>query len=88
MFGYIYKTTNCINNKIYVGQKKSDIFLAEKYLGSGVRLKSAIKHYGCENFIVELIDVAENKEELDSKEKYWISKLIYPTCYCLYHKPL
>lgn len=24
MYGYIYKTTNLINNKIYIGQKKSN----------------------------------------------------------------
>ena len=54
MYGYIYKTTNLLNSKIYVGQKKSNIFLEEKYLGSGVRLNSAIKSYGKENFTVEL----------------------------------
>ena len=75
MYGYIYKTINCTNNKIYIGQKKSSRFLAEKYLGSGIRLKSAIQHYGAENFKVELIDIAETKTELDDKEIYWISKL-------------
>lgn len=75
MYGYIYKTTNLINDKFYVGQKKSDEFLCEDYLGSGVRLKSAIKHYGKENFKVELIDTADTKEELDEKEIYWIDKL-------------
>ena len=46
MYGYVYKTINTITNKIYIGQKKSQIFLEEKYLGSGVRLKSSIKHHG------------------------------------------
>lgn len=75
MYGYIYKTTNLLNNKIYIGQKKSEKFLGEKYLGSGVRLNSAIKHYGKSNFIVELIDVADSKVDLDEKEVYWINKL-------------
>lgn len=75
MYGYIYKTTNLTNNKFYIGQKKSSIFLAENYLGSGVRLKSAIEHYGKDNFKVELIDTAESKIELDEKEIFWIDKL-------------
>ena len=74
MYGYIYKTTNLLNGKFYIGQKKSSKFLAEKYLGSGVRLKSAIEHYGKENFSVELIDKAYSKQELDILEIYWIDK--------------
>ena len=75
MYGYIYKTTNNITGKIYVGQKKSDKFLHEKYLGSGKILKSKIKHYGKENFSVEMIDTAESFDELNEKEIYWINKL-------------
>lgn len=74
MYGYIYKTTNLINNKIYIGQKKSPIFLNEKYLGSGIRLKSAIEHYGKENFKVEMLDFADTREELNQKEIDYIKK--------------
>ena len=35
MFGYIYLTTNLINEKKYIGQKTSNKFLGESYLGSG-----------------------------------------------------
>lgn len=72
MYGYIYKTTNLINEKIYVGQKHSDKFLGNIYLGSGKRLLSAIKHYGKENFEVQLIECVETKEEMDEREIYWI----------------
>lgn len=75
MYGYIYKTINCVNGKIYVGQKKSSTFLGEQYLGSGVRLRSAIQHYGIDKFKVELLDIADNKEQLDHKETFWISEL-------------
>lgn len=74
MYGYIYKTTNLLNGKIYIGQKKSEKFLNEKYLGSGARFRSALKSYGKENFVVEIIDTAESSEELDKKEIYWIEK--------------
>lgn len=74
MYGYIYKTTNLINGKIYIGQKKSTIFLDTGYLGSGVRLKSAIKHYGKENFKVELLEECYSREHLNDREIYYIGK--------------
>lgn len=74
MYGYIYKTTNLLNNKIYIGQKKSNEFLHEKYLGSGKYLLNSIRKHGKENFKVELIDTANSKEELSQLEIYYISK--------------
>jgi len=41
MYGYIYKTTNLINNWIYIGQKKK-IKFDHNYYGSGIHLKNAI----------------------------------------------
>ena len=49
MYGYIYLTTNHINGKKYIGQKKSNVFLGEKYLGSGKILKQALKKW-CRKF--------------------------------------
>jgi hypothetical protein len=48
----IYKTTNLINGKIYIGQDSND---NKNYLGSGLKLKRAIKKYSKENFIKEVI---------------------------------
>lgn len=73
MFGYIYLTTNLINNKKYIGQKKSSTFLYEKYLGSGSLLRKAINKYGRENFKVELLCECDSKEELDAKEIFYIA---------------
>lgn len=75
MIGYIYKTTNKVNNKIYVGQKKSDKFLGESYLGSGKILTQAVAKYGKEMFNVEMIDTADSLQELGEKEQYWIREL-------------
>lgn len=69
---YIYKTTNLVNHKVYIG--KSMKLFNENYLGSGILLQKAIKKYGKENFIVEVIDTAEDMSELNQKEKYWIAK--------------
>ena len=75
MYGYIYKTTNLLTRKIYVGQKKSNEFLGNGYLGSGVILTHCIAKYGKENFYVELIDEAESFDELNKKEIFWIKEL-------------
>lgn len=74
MYGYIYKTTNLVNGKIYIGQKKSKTFLNNKYLGSGKYLWCAINKYGIENFKVELIDCAYSKQDLDKLEVFYINK--------------
>jgi group I intron endonuclease len=68
----IYKTTNLINNKFYIGQEKND---SDSYLGSGKILKNAIQKYGKQNFRKEILEICENEKELDEKEIYWIKKL-------------
>lgn len=67
----IYKTTNLINGKIYIGQDRYD---NDKYLGSGILLKESIRKYGRENFIKEVLEYC-SLEELNDKEVFWISKL-------------
>lgn len=74
MYGYIYRTHNKINGKMYIGQKTSSVFLGERYLGSGKYLWRAINKYGSKNFKVELLEeVNGNQEDLDEREIYWIS---------------
>lgn len=68
----IYKTTNLINGKIYIGQDtKND----QNYLGSGKIIKEANKKYGKKNFTKEIIEICNNQDELNSREIYWIDKL-------------
>ncbi|MDN6184195.1 MAG: hypothetical protein L0J09_06425 [Lactococcus lactis] len=73
MYGYIYRTTNLINNKIYIGQKKSNIFVPT-YYGSGTIIKRAISKYGIENFEVKIIEQCFSKEQLCEREIFWIAK--------------
>lgn len=70
-YGYIYKTTNTENKKIYIGMHKSEVF-DETYFGSGVLIKRALQKYGKDVFIVELIEWATTRKELCEKEIYWI----------------
>ena len=73
MYGFIYITTNHVNGKKYIGQKKYDDKGKWKdYLGSGKHLKNAINKYGRENFSKEIIEECETKELLNEREKYWI----------------
>lgn len=41
----IYKTTNTVNGKIYVGQHKTKR-IEDGYLGSGKNIQKAIEKYG------------------------------------------
>lgn len=71
-YGYIYKITNHVNGKIYIGQKKSPV-LIETYWGSGKLITQAIKKYGVENFSREILQWCSCKEELNQQEVYFIS---------------
>lgn len=74
MYGYIYKTTNLINGKIYVGLHRKSEF-DRKYYGSGTILKQAISKYGVDNFTCEVIEWCETLEDLEGREIYWINEL-------------
>lgn len=73
-YGFVYITTNNINGKKYIGQKKYDEKgKYESYLGSGIALNNAIKKYGREHFSKEIIENCSTPEELNAREKYWIN---------------
>ena len=63
----IYKTTNRINGKFYIGAHQT-VDLKDKYLGSGKHLKYAIKKYGIKNFDKEILFDFSNPEEMFQKE--------------------
>ena len=73
--GVIYKITNIINNKVYIGQTVNTIkYRWHKHCNSdGCRsLHNAILKYGKENFNIEIIETLPI-EKLDEREIYWIS---------------
>lgn len=65
----VYKTTNLINGKWYIGKDETD---RSYYLGSGKALANAIKKYGKESFEKVIIEECNSREELNSREAYWI----------------
>lgn len=74
MQGIIYKTTNLVNGRIYIGQHWCDTDEFDGYLGSGVSLTNAIKRYGRNNFKRETLRVCDTQLQLDAWEMLYIKK--------------
>lgn len=77
----IYKITHRESGRVYVGQTKGSV--KKRWNGhcspkSGDKrsiIKSAIQKYGRFSFDFEVVDIAESQEQLDHKERFWISRL-------------
>jgi group I intron endonuclease len=70
--GVVYKTTNLINGKFYVGRDSRN---CSTYKGSGKLLWAAIRKYGWHNFEKTILEHCSSKEHLDEREKFWIKEL-------------
>ena len=79
MRGFIYKITNTINGKSYIGQTIQNV--KERFYQhcatkcskavSNMAIYRAIKKYGKSNFIVEVIEEIDSAN-LNDRERYWI----------------
>lgn len=74
----IYKITNLINEKVYIGQtdrlnnrKREHFYKLEKNEHHNEHLQKAYKKYGKDNFIFEII---EETDFLDERELFWINQ--------------
>jgi len=85
----VYKVTNIINNKMYVGmttvnlkRRKSQHLYTCRSSGTAY-LSKAIRDFGKDSFKFEEIDTAKTLDELIEKERVWIKKLntLHPNGY-------
>lgn len=63
----IYKITNKLDNKFYVGKHKTEN-KDDEYFGSGVLLGRAVEKHGKENFNKEILFECASLEEMNKKE--------------------
>lgn len=76
----VYKATNLINNKVYIGQTHNAVeHRANQHWREAKSVKKkntyfheAILKYGFENFLFEKIEEVDTDEQLDEREQYWI----------------
>ena len=71
-FGYIYKTTNTITGRIYIGQKTGSF--TPSYLGSGKIITKSLQKHGRENFKLEVLAFGSTREILDALEIKYIAE--------------
>lgn len=79
MRGFIYKITNNVNGKVYIGQTIQTIkerfyqHCSTKCSDSvlNMAIHRAIKKYGKSNFTIEVIEEVD-KDSLNDREKFWI----------------
>lgn len=70
----IYKITNNINDKVYIGKsiRIEERIKKHRKADTNMPIHKAIKKYGVEHFTFEILEEC-NIEELDDREIYWIS---------------
>jgi group I intron endonuclease len=77
-YGLIYRVTNTINQKVYVGQTKQSLIKRWRAHVNASRkprytIQFAIAKYGADNFTIEQLCVAQSREELNDLEKQHIA---------------
>lgn len=76
----IYKISNTINDKIYIGQIRQSLKARMNgHKQAHTLIGMAIRKYGIQNFSIECIDTAENNEQALFKEKHYINE--FSCCY-------
>ena len=82
MLYIIYKTTNIVNGKFYIGKHKQSTEKFDGYLGSGNIIKSAIQKYGKNAFVRETLAMFTCEQECYEFEKqvlaeHWTNDYCY-----------
>lgn len=78
---FIYKITNNINKRFYIGMHSG--FEDDGYFGSGRRLKSEVKKYGRGNFVKEILEVCSDRKKLEQREAAIVNDALLSNPFCL-----
>ncbi len=81
-YHFIYKTTNLINGKFYIGMHSTSN-LKDGYLGSGKRIRRAILKYGKHNFKFEILEYCDDREVLANRETEIVNEELINDTNCL-----
>lgn len=81
-YHFIYKTTNLVNGKYYIGMHSTSN-LKDGYLGSGKYLRNSIKKYGKENFEIEILEYCVSREILVTREKEIVNDVLLEDVLCM-----
>ena len=73
MYYTVYKTTNTVNGKFYIGKHQTND-LDDGYLGSGKYIKEAIQKYGKESFLKEILFIFQSEEDMNQAERELVSE--------------
>ena len=74
-FGIIYRATNKVNGKVYIGQTTKSLELRVIWHNkTGHYFHNAIKKYRIENFTWEIIEHCDSREELNEMEFHYIKQ--------------
>lgn len=85
-YHFIYKTTNLLNGKYYIGMHSTNN-LKDGYLGSGTRLRRSIRKYGKENFQCEILEYCSDFDSLKRREKELVTEESIKDTLCMNLKP-
>lgn len=75
----IYKSTSKLDKKIYIGQTTQNLesrikgHIKESKQDNNRPFLNSIKKHGIDNFTFEIIDYADDVDDLNNKEIYWIN---------------
>jgi hypothetical protein len=81
-YHFIYKTTNLINGKFYVGMHSTND-LNDGYLGSGDRLRRSIRRNGKDNFKLEILEFLPDRTSLSLREKELVNEDLLKDLLCM-----